>query len=149
MKNRLYIVVNQYVVFLSKLIYWTRSWFLESEVNGKNNTYKNNNIDNVLGAGGLAWLGYRLDMAGITCSNHVRPTINLIIMISILQIFSRICWKLSIILKLDLGKLLWSLLKLVTLLRYSVTSYNQVILFLLIWVIQTFEDFKFFSLYLI
>ena len=39
----------------------------------KNNTYKNNNIDNVLGAGGLAWLGYRLDMAGLTCSNHVRP----------------------------------------------------------------------------
>ena len=40
----------------------------------KNNTYKNNNIDNVqVGAGGLAWLGYRLDMAGLTCSNHVRP----------------------------------------------------------------------------
>lgn len=39
----------------------------------ENNTYKNNNIDNVLGAGGLAWLGYRLDMAGLTCSNHVRP----------------------------------------------------------------------------
>ena len=39
----------------------------------KNNTYKNKNIDNVLGAGGLAWLGYRLDMAGLTCSNHVRP----------------------------------------------------------------------------
>ena len=39
----------------------------------ENNTYKNNNIDNFLGAGGLAWLGYRLDMAGLTCSNHVRP----------------------------------------------------------------------------
>ena len=42
--------------------------------NTKNNTYENNNIDNVqVGAGGLAWLGYRLDMAGLTCSNHVRP----------------------------------------------------------------------------
>ena len=45
----------------------------ESRSSIKNNTYKNNNIDNVLGAGGLAWLGYRLDMAGLTCSNHVRP----------------------------------------------------------------------------
>jgi hypothetical protein len=59
----------------------------------ENNTYKNNNTDKDGRAGGLAWLGYRLDMAGITCSNHVRPTINLIIMISILQIFSRICLK--------------------------------------------------------
>ena len=42
----------------------------------RNNTYKNNNIDYFSGAGGLAWLGYRLDMAGITCSNHVRPTNN-------------------------------------------------------------------------
>jgi hypothetical protein len=39
----------------------------------ENNTYKNNNTDKDGRAGGLAWLGYRLDMAGITCSNHVRP----------------------------------------------------------------------------
>ena len=61
----------------------------------RNNTYKNNNTDKDGRAGGLAWLGYRLDMAGITCSNHVRPTINLIIMICILQIFSTICLKIN------------------------------------------------------
>jgi hypothetical protein len=40
----------------------------------ENNTYKNNQIDKDGRAGGLAWLGYRLDMAGITRSNRVRPT---------------------------------------------------------------------------
>jgi hypothetical protein len=40
----------------------------------RNNTYKNNQIDKDGRAGGLAWLGYRLDMAGITRSNRVRPT---------------------------------------------------------------------------
>jgi hypothetical protein len=47
---------------------------IDNRLDTKNNTYKNNNTDNVLGAGGLAWLGYRLDMAGLACSNHVRPT---------------------------------------------------------------------------
>ena len=39
----------------------------------RNNTYKNNPIDKCEGAGGLAWLGYRLDMAGIVGSNPTRP----------------------------------------------------------------------------
>ena len=43
-------------------------------LNDENNTYKNNQIDKDGRAGGLAWLGYRLDMAGITRSNRVRPT---------------------------------------------------------------------------
>ena len=37
------------------------------------NTYNNNTIDKSEGAGGLAWLGYRLDMAGIVGSNPTRP----------------------------------------------------------------------------
>ena len=41
----------------------------------RNNTYKNNQIDNCEGAGGLAWLGYRLDMAGIVGSNPTRPIV--------------------------------------------------------------------------
>ena len=56
----------------------------------QNNTYKNNQIDNVVRAGGLAWLGYRLDMAGITCSNHVRPTINFKVWLMVLKIFDKI-----------------------------------------------------------
>lgn len=63
-----------------------------SSTNQQNNTYKNNQIDNCEGAGGLAWLGYRLDMAGITCSNHVRPIAFKCFAI-ILKIFKRIDWK--------------------------------------------------------
>ena len=56
-------------------------------LNDENNTYKNNKRDNDGRAGGLAWLGYRLDMAGITCSNHVRPTKICIILAIILKFF--------------------------------------------------------------
>jgi hypothetical protein len=48
-------------------------------LNDENNTYKNNQIDKDGRAGGLAWLGYRLDMAGITRSNRVRPTLFILI----------------------------------------------------------------------
>ena len=48
------------------------NFVLNSSSDG-NNTYKNNQIDNCEGAGGLAWLGYRLDMAGIVGSNPTRP----------------------------------------------------------------------------
>jgi hypothetical protein len=34
------------------------------------------------GAGGLAWLRYRLDMAGVVGSNPTRPTSALLVMIS-------------------------------------------------------------------
>jgi hypothetical protein len=50
-------------------------------LNDENNTYKNNQIDKDGRAGGLAWLGYRLDMAGITRSNRVRPTLFILIFI--------------------------------------------------------------------
>ena len=49
--------------------------FSKKSAFSRNNTYKNNNTDKDGRAGGLAWLGYRLDMAGITRSNRVRPTI--------------------------------------------------------------------------
>lgn len=49
------------------------SEFSETITYSRNNTYKNNNRDKDGRAGGLARLGYRLDMAGVTCSNHVRP----------------------------------------------------------------------------
>ena len=42
-------------------------------LNDENNTYKNNQIDKDGRAGGLAWLGYRLDMAGITRSIAFGP----------------------------------------------------------------------------
>ena len=47
----------------------------------QNNTYKNNQTDNCEGAGGLAWLGYRLDMAGIVGSNPTRPITNMYVFI--------------------------------------------------------------------
>ena len=37
-------------------------------------------------AGGLAWLRYRLDMAGVVGSNPTRPTINLVLFMDSLYI---------------------------------------------------------------
>ena len=59
----------------------------------KNNTYKNNKRDKDGRAGGLAWLGYRLDMAGITRSNRVRPIKISTFLIIILKNFSRFYWE--------------------------------------------------------
>ncbi|HYJ01119.1 MAG TPA: hypothetical protein VEW92_02790 [Nitrososphaeraceae archaeon] len=39
-------------------------------LNDENNTYKNNQIDKDERVGGLAWLGYRLDMANEVDTIH-------------------------------------------------------------------------------
>ena len=59
--------------FIQRLFPDLMSFLYEESL--KNNTYKNNQIDKDGRAGGLAWLGYRLDMAGIARSNRVRPTL--------------------------------------------------------------------------
>ncbi len=118
-------------------------------LNDENNTYKNNKIDKDGRAGGLAWLGYRLDMAGITRSNRVRPTKISTFLIIILKNFSRLylifinyirCWP------NENFKTVTIFSDIVTILFQNLRSKNP---FLSVLVIQTVENFQFFSFYLI